>query len=89
MSPSLVIITQESVEGFDGLSLETLHRKEWFHYNLVFQHLGYPRTSFLVSTSHKILICETPKWYSMVRIQCFGISAPGIPKDKFPCIHKS
>jgi hypothetical protein len=37
MSPSLVIITQESIEGFYGLSLETLHQQEWFPQILVFR----------------------------------------------------
>jgi hypothetical protein len=105
MSPSLVIINQESIEGFDGLSLETLHQKEWVPQMLVFQcfgtrdtqgqvslyfhvansqlvkprngiawlefgvsafqHLGYPRKSFLIFACHEIPKYETPKRSSM------------------------
>jgi hypothetical protein len=57
---------------------------------LVFRfHPGNLRVSSLVLASPEIPTCETPKWYSVDRVWCFGVSAPGISKGKSPCTRQS
>jgi hypothetical protein len=55
----------------------------WMSYDVsVFRHPGYLIVISLVLASRETPKYETPKRYSVTRIYCFGVLAPGISRGK-------
>jgi hypothetical protein len=55
----------------------------------VFWDLGEKRAGTLILSSDKASVCETLKQLSGKSFHLFGVSAPGRPKGKNPCLRQS